>query len=57
VTARTMQGMALYPGQARCLAFGFWPANRPFTAHFDGIDPAYISRPAASGRLCWHLAA
>jgi len=23
--ARTMQGMAPYPGQARCLALGFWP--------------------------------
>jgi hypothetical protein len=25
VTARTVQGMAPYPGQARCLALGFWP--------------------------------
>jgi hypothetical protein len=25
VTARTAQGMAPYPGQARCLALGFWP--------------------------------
>jgi hypothetical protein len=25
VTARTVQGMAPYPGQARCLARGFWP--------------------------------
>ena len=25
VTARTGQGMAPYPGQARCLALGFWP--------------------------------
>ena len=25
VTARTLQGMAPYPGQARCLALGFWP--------------------------------
>ena len=25
VTARTFQGMAPYPGQARCLALGFWP--------------------------------
>jgi hypothetical protein len=24
-TARTVQGMAPYPGQARCLALGFWP--------------------------------
>ena len=23
--ARTLQGMAPYPGQARCLALGFWP--------------------------------
>ena len=25
VTARAVQGMAPYPGQARCLALGFWP--------------------------------
>ena len=25
VTARTVKGMAPYPGQARCLALGFWP--------------------------------
>ena len=25
VTARTVEGMAPYPGQARCLALGFWP--------------------------------
>ena len=25
VTPRTVQGMAPYPGQARCLALGFWP--------------------------------
>jgi hypothetical protein len=25
VTTRTFQGMAQYPGQARCLALGFWP--------------------------------
>jgi hypothetical protein len=25
VTGRTVQGMAPYPGQARCLAVGFWP--------------------------------
>ena len=25
VTARPVQGMAPYPGQARCLALGFWP--------------------------------
>jgi len=25
VTARSLQGMAPYPGQARCLALGFWP--------------------------------
>jgi hypothetical protein len=25
VTARILQGMAPYPGQARCLALGFWP--------------------------------
>ena len=25
VTARTVQGMAPYPGRARCLALGFWP--------------------------------
>ena len=25
VTARTVQGMAPYPGQARCLALGCWP--------------------------------
>src|SRR5262249_3643916 len=25
VTTRTLQGMAPYPGQARCLALGFWP--------------------------------
>ena len=25
VTARTVQGMAPYPGQASCLALGFWP--------------------------------
>ena len=25
MTARTVQGMAPYPGQARCLALGFWP--------------------------------
>jgi hypothetical protein len=25
VTARTVQGMAPYPGQARCLALGLWP--------------------------------
>jgi hypothetical protein len=25
VTAHTVQGMAPYPGQARCLALGFWP--------------------------------
>ena len=25
MTARTFQGMAPYPGQARCLALGFWP--------------------------------
>jgi len=25
VTARTVQGMAPFPGQARCLALGFWP--------------------------------
>ena len=24
VTARAVQGMAPYPGQARCLALGFW---------------------------------
>jgi len=24
VTARTVEGMASYPGQARCLALGFW---------------------------------
>ena len=23
--ARSLQGMAPYPGQARCLALGFWP--------------------------------
>ena len=53
VTARTMQGMALCPGQARCLAFGFWPANRPLPLISTGSIPAYIPRPAASGRLCW----
>ena len=26
VTVRTVEGMAPYPGQARCLALGFWPA-------------------------------
>ena len=25
MTARTVEGMAPYPGQARCLALGFWP--------------------------------
>ena len=25
MTARTVEGMAPYPGQARCLAPGFWP--------------------------------
>ena len=25
MTTRTLQGMAPYPGQARCLALGFWP--------------------------------
>ena len=25
VTARTVEGIAPYPGQARCLALGFWP--------------------------------
>jgi hypothetical protein len=25
VTARTVQGMVPHPGQARCLALGFWP--------------------------------
>ena len=25
VTARTVERMAPYPGQARCLALGFWP--------------------------------
>ena len=25
MTARILQGMAPYPGQARCLALGFWP--------------------------------
>ena len=25
MTTRTMEGMAPYPGQARCLALGFWP--------------------------------
>ena len=25
LTARSLQGMAPYPGQARCLALGFWP--------------------------------
>ena len=25
VTVRTVEGMAPYPGQARCLALGFWP--------------------------------
>jgi hypothetical protein len=25
VTASSLQGMAPYPGQARCLALGFWP--------------------------------
>jgi hypothetical protein len=24
-TARILQGMAPYPGQARCLALGLWP--------------------------------
>jgi hypothetical protein len=25
MTTRTVEGMAPYPGQARCLALGFWP--------------------------------
>jgi hypothetical protein len=27
MAARTFQGMAPYPGQARCLALGFWPES------------------------------
>jgi hypothetical protein len=57
VTARTVQGMAPYPGQARCLAPGFWPecfrrlnvkgGRRPFpeeTRSALDIDTAVVVR-------------
>jgi len=64
VTARTVQGMAPYPGQARCLALGFWPESfrrlmsrvagghfRPETRSALDIDGKHVTIQGPSSEL------